>query len=282
MRFISVTKPGIIFGNLIAVLGGYFLASPHPANPLHLLWTLLGISFVIASGCVFNNVIDRDIDRLMERTKNRVLAKDELSLTAAISYATVLGLVGFAVLFFYTNLLTTMVTLAGYVGYAGIYSLFIKRRSILSTPIGAIAGAVPPVAGYCAVTNNIDTGAALAFLILFFWQMPHFYAIAIYRIKDFKAASLPVLPLRKTIYYTQIMMLVYILAFTVISLLPTLFGYMNYFYFTVALFLGLIWFILGISKLKSQDNKIWARKMFLFSIINLTLLCITITAVSLY
>ncbi|HEV2613301.1 MAG TPA: heme o synthase [Gammaproteobacteria bacterium] len=282
MRFISVTKPGIIFGNLIAVLGGYFLASPHPADFLYLLFTLLGISLVIASGCVFNNVIDRDIDRLMERTKNRVLAKDELSPAVALIYATLLGFAGFFVLNFYTNLLTVVVTAIGFVGYAGIYSLFIKRRSILSTPIGAIAGAVPPVAGYCAVTNNFDTGTILAFLILFFWQMPHFYAIAIYRIQDFKAAKLPVLPITKSIYYTQIMMLIYILVFTLVTLLPTFLGTMNYFYFCVALFLGLIWFILGLSTLKSQDNKIWARKMFLFSIINLTLLCMTIAGVSLY
>lgn len=283
MKFISVTKPGIIFGNLVAVLGGYFLASPHhPINLLYLLWTLLGISLVIASGCVFNNYIDRDIDRLMERTKNRVLAKDELSPTVALSYATLLGIIGFGILYLKTNLLTLLVTFIGFFGYAVIYSIFLKRRSVLSTPIGAIAGAVPPVAGYCAVTNQFDMGAVLAFLILFLWQMPHFYAITIYRIKDFAAASLPVLPLRKNIYYTQIMMLVYILLYTIITLLPTLYGYTNYLYFGMALFLGLIWFILGIAGLKTQDNKIWARKMFIFSIINLTLLCTTLVMVSLY
>jgi heme o synthase len=282
VKFISVTKPGIIFGNIIAVLGGYFLVSPHPANFLHLVWTLLGISFVIASGCVFNNVIDRDIDRLMERTKHRVLAKDELAPAIAISYAILLGIFGFEILFLKTNLLTVLISILGFLGYVVIYSLLIKRRSMLSTPIGAIAGAVPPVVGYCAVTNTFDMGAVLAFLILFLWQMPHFYAIAIYRIKDFKAASLPILPLRKNIYYTQIMMLVYILFYTTVTLLPTFLGYMNYFYFSIALFLGLLWFMLGISGLKTQDNKIWARKMFLFSIINLTVLCMTITAVSLY
>jgi len=286
VKFISVTKPGIIFGNLVAVLGGYFLASPHLShhaiNLLYLLWVLLGISFVIASGCVFNNYIDRDIDRLMERTKNRVLAKDELSPTVALSYATLLGIMGFGILYLKTNLLTVYITLIGFVGYAVIYSLVLKRRSVLSTPIGAIAGAVPPVAGYCAVTNQFDMGAVLAFLILFLWQMPHFYAITIYRIKDFAAASLPVLPLRKNIYYTQIMMLVYILAYTIITLLPTLLGYKNYLYFSIALFLGVIWFILGLSGLHTQDNKIWARKMFIFSIINLTLLCLTLVMVSLY
>jgi protoheme IX farnesyltransferase len=114
VRLISVTKPGIIFGNAVAVLGGYFLA-PHvqhiALDNFYLFWTLLGISFVIASGCVFNNYIDRDIDRLMERTKNRVLAKDELSPVVAISYAILLGLLGFGILFFYTNLLGFLFTL---------------------------------------------------------------------------------------------------------------------------------------------------------------------------
>jgi protoheme IX farnesyltransferase len=285
VRLISVTKPGIIFGNAVAVLGGYFLA-PHvqhiALDNFYLFWTLLGISFVIASGCVFNNYIDRDIDRLMERTKNRVLAKDELSPVVAISYAILLGLLGFGILFFYTNLLTVVISFIGFFIYAVIYSLFLKRRSILSTPIGAISGAVPPVAGYCAVTNNFDLGAVLAFLILFLWQMPHFYAIAIYRIKDFKAASLPVLPIRKDIRYTQIMMLVYISFFTLTTLLPTFFNYTGYFYSSVALCLGLIWLALGIKGFNIQDAKLWARKMFLFSIINLTLLCLTLVMVSLY
>jgi len=282
VKFLSVTKPGIIFGNLIAVLGGYFLASPHPIHPLTLLFTLLGISFVIASGCVFNNIIDRDIDRLMERTKNRVLAKDELSPSLAFIYAGLLGLIGFLILYFHTNLLTVIVATIGFVGYAVIYSLLLKRRSVFSTPIGAIAGAVPPVAGYCAAANQFDLGAVFAFLILFFWQMPHFYAIAIYRINDFKAAKLPVLPLTKNIRYTQISMMVYILLFTFITLLPTLFHYANYFYFIVALCFGMIWFALGIQDFNNQDKKRWARKMFLFSIINLTVLCLTLAMGSLY
>lgn len=282
MKFISVTKPGIIFGNLIAVLGGYFLASPDPVQLPTLVFTLLGISLVIASGCVFNNIIDRDIDRLMERTKNRVLAKDEISPVVAFIYAVVLGVIGFLVLYFYTNLLTVIITAVGYIGYAVIYSLLLKRRSILSTPIGAIAGAVPPVAGYCAITNQFDLGAVLAFLILFFWQMPHFYAIAIYRINDFKAAKLPVLPLRKNIRYTQISMMNYIVLFGLITLLPTLFHYANDFYFVVALCFGMMWFLLGIKDFNGQDKKRWARKMFLFSIINLTVLCLTLVMGSLY
>lgn len=282
MKFISVTKPGIIFGNLIAVLGGYFLASPHPIQFPTLLFTLLGVSLVIASGCVFNNIIDRDIDRIMERTKHRVLAKDELPIPLALLYATVLGILGFAVLLFKTNTLTVWVTGIGYVGYAVIYSVLLKRRSVLSTPIGAIAGAVPPVAGYCAITNQFDLGAVLAFLILFFWQMPHFYAIAIYRLEDFKAVSLPVLPLRKNIRYTQYAILIYIALFTLVTLLPTLFHYTNYLYFSLALCLGLTWFVLGVKNFNTHDKKRWARKIFLFSIINLTALCLTLVMVSLY
>lgn len=281
MRFISVTKPGIIFGNLIAVLGGYFLAAPHPANFIYLTWLLVGVSLVIASGCVFNNIIDRDIDRIMERTKNRVLARGELSIPIATIYALLLGIFGFGILFFKINPLTTYITFIGFFIYAVIYSLFLKRRSLLSTPIGAIAGAIPPVAGFCAVSNNLNLGALIIFAILLLWQIPHFYAIAIYRIEDFKAVSLPVLPLRKNIEYTKKAILFYILLFIPVTLLPTLYGYTGKIYFITALIVGLIWFILGLVKFNTEDNKIWARKIFLFSIINLTLLCVTIMATAL-
>ena len=274
MRFLSITKPGIIFGNAVTVLGGYFLGSQTHINVWLLLATLLGMSLIIASGCVFNNYIDRDIDRLMERTKDRVMVRGLISPNIAITYGFLLGVLGFTVLYLMTNPLTLIIAFIGLFIYVGSYSLWLKRRSTLGTVIGGIAGAVPPVAGYCAVTNRFDAGAIILFLILFFWQMPHFYAISIYRLKDFSAASIPILPLKKNIPYTKISMLIYIVAFIIVSVLPSLFGYAGYVYFATALCLGLIWFYLGLQGIRSQDNKVWSRKMFLFSIINITLLCL--------
>ncbi|MFN7097387.1 MAG: heme o synthase, partial [Gammaproteobacteria bacterium] len=191
MRFFSILKPGIIFGNIVTVTGGFFLGFQHHLNPWLLLITWLGMSLVIGSGCVINNFIDRDIDKLMERTKNRVLVLGLMSNQMALLYALGLGILGFAILLFGTNGLTTLVSFIGFFFYVVVYSLLLKRKSTWSTIVGSVAGAVPPVVGYCAVTNQFDIGAVLLFLILFFWQIPHFYAIAIYRLNDYKAASIP-------------------------------------------------------------------------------------------
>ncbi len=272
MKFFELTKPGIIFGNAVTVSGGFFLGSRAHFDFWTFLGTLIGMSFVVACGCVFNNIIDRDIDPLMQRTQNRPLVKGSITLTQAWIYAIILGLIGFSVFYFTTNLLALGVAAIGWFFYVVVYSLFWKRRSTLGTTIGGIAGAVPPVVGYCAATHQFNLAAVILFAILFFWQMPHFYAISIYRLKDFAAAGLPILPLQKSISYTKICILLYIMAFTMVAILPTLFGYIGWLYFSTALLLGLIWLGLGIKGLKTQEDHSWARKMFLFSILNITLL----------
>lgn len=272
MRFISVTKPGIIFGNIVTVSGGFFLASQSAINFWLLLITLIGMSLVIACGCVFNNYIDRDIDKLMERTKKRELVNGLMSGKTAIVYAIALGILGFLVLGLGTNLLTVSMAAIGLFFYVVVYTLWLKRRSIYGTIIGGIAGAVPPVVGYCAVTNNFNTGAILLFLILFVWQIPHFYAISIYRLEDFKAASIPILPVKKNIHYTKVSMLLYIVAFTAAAVMPSLFGYTGVVYFVVAFILGLVWFCMGLQGLFTKDDRTWARKIFLYSVILITVL----------
>lgn len=274
MRSLSIAKPGIIFGNVVTASGGYFLGSRGHIQLIGLLITLIGMGLIIACGCILNNYIDRDIDKLMERTKNRLSAQGLISGQRLIIYAILTGLLGIIVLWLGTNLLTLFIALIGLFGYVIIYSIWLKRTSTLGTEMGAIAGAVPPVVGYCAATNCFDLGAILVFAILFFWQMPHFYAISIYRLNDYKAASLPILPLKKSMLYTKIRMLIYTIAFVIACILPTLFGYEGYVYFVIALFLGLIWLYLAIQGFKTKDDVKWARKMFLFSIINITLLCI--------
>lgn len=263
----------MVRGNTITVLGGYFLALGHPFKPLLLLSTLLGMALIMAASCVFNNYIDRDIDRLMMRTRHRVLAQRHLAEHSAICYGLFLGLLGFSILYIQTNLLTVAVAFVGFFVYVFCYSLWLKRRSTWSTAIGAIAGAMPPLAGYCAVSNQLDMGAMLLFLLLFFWQIPHFYLISIYRLKDFTAASIPILPLKKSVHYTKISILVYIVVFTLISVLPSVFAYVGIVYFSGALGLGLLWLLLGIKGFNRQSDQVWSRKMFLFSILNITLLC---------
>jgi len=274
VRFFSITKPGIIFGNLITATGGFFLGSRGDI-PVSLLGaTLLGMALVVASGCVINNVVDRDIDSLMQRTCDRVLVKGEVSPGIALVYAFFLGLVGFLVLWFGTNPLCVAAAAVGWLVYVGVYTLALKRKSTWGTTLGGISGSVPPVVGYVAITNRLDLGALLLFLILFFWQMPHFYAISIYRLEDFKKAGIPILPVKKGLTYTKWAILAYIVAFTIIAVLPAFFGYAGWPYGVVALAIGLTWLYLAVANWKSDEIRIWARKLFLFSIMNITILCL--------
>ncbi|HZE86866.1 MAG TPA: heme o synthase [Methylomirabilota bacterium] len=271
-----LTKPGIIYGNAITVIAGFFLAAKGHPNFFLLLITLLGISFVIASACVLNNYIDRTIDEKMQRTKNRALVKKIIPVRNAIVYGSFLGFLGFFLLVFYTNFLTAFVAFIGFFFYVVMYSIW-KRRSIYGTIVGSVSGAVPPVVGYCAVINQFDIGALLLFLLLVFWQMPHFYAIAIFRADDYAAASIPVLPIKKGILTTKKHIVAYILAFLLTAISLTFFGYTSFLYLIVALGLSTTWFWFGVNGFKKTDNKRWARKMFGMSLLVLTLLSLMIT-----
>lgn len=273
-----ITKPGIIGGNAITVVAGFLLASRGDINWLLLFVTLAGLSLVVASGCVFNNYIDSDIDALMKRTKNRPMAQGRISHRSALVYASVLGLIGLGVLYFYTNFLAMAAALVGLFVYVVVYSLWLKRRSIYGTIIGSMSGAIPPVVGYLAVSNSIDPGAVILFFILALWQMPHSFAIAIYRLSDYINASIPVLPAEKGIYMTKVHMLIYVAFFVMASLALSVFGYAGQLYFYVMILFGLVWFLLCVKGffIKTTDNKNWARSMYLFSIIIIVMFCLAI------
>ncbi|MBG0838712.1 heme o synthase [Ectopseudomonas toyotomiensis] len=273
-QYLNLAKPGIVFGNLISVTGGFFLASRGDANLALYLATALGVSLVIASGCVFNNYIDRDIDQKMERTRNRVLAQGLVSPVHAIVYACVLGVAGVALLYAATNTLAVMLVLMGFVVYVGLYSLWLKRGSVYGTLVGSLSGAAPPVVGYCAVSNEFDAGAAILLLIFSLWQMPHSYAIAIFRFNDYQAANIPVLPVIKGISAAKRQIVLYIAAFVVATLMLTLSGYAGYSYFVVAALSGAYWLWMGVSGYKAVDDRVWARKLFTFSIISITMLSV--------
>src|SRR5579872_5387571 len=167
--YYHLAKPGIIYGNLLSVVAGFFLASKNHPNFGLLIALILGVSFIIGSGCVFNNCIDRDIDKKMMRTQKRSIPTGEIRVRNAIIYASILGFLGFFLLLRYTNVLTAVLGFIGYFFYIVVYG-YAKRHTVYSTIIGSISGAMPIVAGYTAVTNRIDTGAILLFLILAFWQ----------------------------------------------------------------------------------------------------------------
>ncbi|HHQ6539807.1 TPA: heme o synthase [Serratia fonticola] len=273
-QYLQVTKPGIIFGNLISVVGGFLLASKGSIDYPLFLSTLLGVSLVVASGCVFNNYIDRDIDKKMERTKNRVLVKGLIAPSVSLVYATLLGIAGFALLYIAANPLAMWLAVMGFVVYVGVYSLYMKRHSVYGTLIGSLSGAAPPVIGYCAVTNEFDAGALILLAIFSLWQMPHSYAIAIFRFKDYQAANIPVLPVVKGISVAKNHITLYILAFMIATLMLTLGGYAGYKYLIVAAAVSVWWLGMALRGYKAENDSVWARKLFVFSIVAITSLSV--------
>jgi heme o synthase len=268
-NYLLVAKPGIVFGNLISAAAGFFLASKGRVDVAALLATLIGISLVVASGCVFNNCVDRKIDRRMIRTRNRTLARGLMSLKIAVSYATILGIAGVALLCAATNLLAVVIVLAGLVIYVGVYSLYMKRNSAYSALIGSLAGATPPLAGYCAVTGHFDMGAVILLLIFSLWQMPHCYAIAVFRLDDYTAAAIPVLPVKQGTAAAKKHMVGYILLFMAATLMLTFGGYTGYSTFAVATVLGLSWMYMAWSGYKASDERLWAKRLFIFSLLTI-------------
>lgn len=279
-NYYRVTKPGIIYGNLVTVLGGFFLAthSMHRSVDVGLLLaTVLGISLVIAGSCVMNNIIDRDIDALMERTKNRELVLGVIKPRSAFIYGLVLILLGIAMLFFRTNPLTLLVALIGVFFYVVCYSLYAKRGGVFGTLVGSVSGAVPPVVGYLAVTNSLDAGAILLFLILSIWQMPHSYAIAIYRLEDYRKAKIPVLPVARGLMRTKIETLLYTLLFACATLALYSFGYAGKVYIVLMGAASLMWLFLSVQGFFQSNDRQWAKRMFIVSILIITLFSFAIS-----
>lgn len=251
--YLSLTKPGIVFGNAITCFGGFALASQRHFDFWLLFITLIGLCAIVAAGCVSNNYIDRYHDKKMQRTKNRALVTGLIAPQNALLFAMALVLLGSFVLLVYVNLLSLLVSLFGLFVYLVFYS-FLKYHSIHGTLIGSLAGAVPPVVGYCSVSNHFDLAALLLFLMIAMWQMPHFYAIAIYRLEDYVSAEIPVLPLKKGVLTTKIHMLSYIMMFTVISSILFVLGYVSNLYLIVVTLLGCTWLWLCIQEVSRHSN----------------------------
>ncbi len=273
-----LAKPGIIKGNLFSATAGFLLASNGNIDILQLLYTLAGIALVIASGCVVNNYIDIDIDRKMKRTERRALVTGEISKRSALVYGAVLGIVGLGILGALVNYITMLIGIAGFIFYVLIYGYF-KRKSVHGTLVGSISGSLPPVAGYVAVSGRIDAGAVLLFVALAAWQMPHFYAIAMYRSKDYKDASLPVLPVVSGKKPTIYQIIIYTVLFIVASMLLTVYGYTGVAYTAVVLGIGLWWLSIGLKGLKInlKDSDIWARSVFKSSLFVLIVFSVMIS-----
>lgn len=275
INYYLLTKPGILLGNLLTFASGFLLASKGVIDPQLFFMTLLGLTAIMASACVFNNYIDRHTDKKMERTKKRALAQGLISKNGALFFGTLLGVLGSAILFVGSNFLALSLAAIGFFVYVVLYS-FWKGHTIYGTAIGSIAGATPPVVGYSAFSNQLDLGAVLLFGIMVLWQMPHFFSIAIYHLRDYRQAAIPVLPLKKGVFRTKIQMAIYILGFIFMGFLLSYMNYTGYFYLIALLSSGFLWLGFCIGGFITSNDEQWGKVMFRLSLFAIVMLCLTI------
>lgn len=261
---------------MLTTIAGYFLAARYNFDFLLFISAIIGIMLIVAAACVFNNLIDRDIDIVMARTKNRVSLDNLYPPKIAFAYGFILTVIGFIILWLGTNLFSALLAMFGFLIYVGVYSLIFKRRSIHGTLIGALSGAVPPVVGYTAVTGQFDAIAVLLFLTLVIWQMPHFYAIAIYRFDDYKAANIRVRPVVCGFLDTKIHMICYATALLCITLFLGFAANLTIIYKIAMAICGTVFVVLCRQGFDTKDDIRWARKVFIFSIIEITVFSVSV------
>lgn len=274
--YLRLIKPGITLSNTMTGVAGFFLAASMVAFSFQaLIGAIVGIACIIASACVFNNVLDRDIDKKMKRTKKRDVSNGTISVPKALSYGTVLGIIGFVAILLLTNVLTFVLGIIAFIWYVAIYG-YAKRTTAYSTIIGSVAGALPPMAGYTALTGKIDGAAIILFLILFMWQIPHFYAIAMFRKADYKSAGLPVWSVVYGMKSVKKQILVSTILYALVAGSSYVFGYVHLVYLVLSTALSAYWLHQAISYYKKVDDEKWARKVFGASLLVLLAMCLLI------
>jgi protoheme IX farnesyltransferase len=237
-RYLELTKPKVVALITFTAIVGTLLASPGMPPLDALLWGNAGIALAAACAATLNHVLDRRIDEQMARTRGRPLPSGALSERHALTFAALLGVTAMALLAFLVNLLTAALTFASLIGYAVIYTVWLKRATSQNIVIGGAAGAAPPVLGWAAVTNSVDPNALLLFLIIFVWTPPHFWALAIARRDEYAKAGIPMLPVTHGLAYTRLQVLLYTVLLTVVTLMPFLTGMSGLLYLAVALVLN--------------------------------------------
>jgi protoheme IX farnesyltransferase len=262
--YIALTKPGIVVGNLIPMLGGFFLASQ---GKIETLWAaVIGLALVMGSACVWNNYFDRAADQKMERTQSRPLVRGDISERGVLWLGCLLGALGFLILAAWTPWSAVFFAVIGFAGYVVLYGIS-KYKTYHATLLGSIAGAMPVLVGYTAFAKRVDGAALILFAMMVLWQMPHFYAIAIRRLKDYQAASIPVLPAVRGIFVTKVQMVLYVIAFGAAASLLYVWGYAGVFYLWVVCALASGWTLLALLGLRREDDEKWAKEMFIFSLV---------------
>ena len=264
-NYYELCKPNVVLMMLITALVGSLLASKTLA-PLSLIaLAMIGIGLCASSAAAINQIIDRKVDANMNRTENRPIPLGEVSPVNASIFAFVLGSFGVLVLVLYVNALTAMLTLASLIGYAFIYTVYLKRATPQNIVIGGLAGAAPPLLGWTAVTNSIDPNALLLVLIIFAWTPPHFWALAIHRKDDYAKENIPMLPVTHGVPFTKLQIILYTIILILVSILPFVVLMSGIFYLTSALILGFIFLYYSVRLYLSSNNDL-AFPTFTYSI----------------
>lgn len=269
--FVELCKPKVVALMLLTMLVGMYLAVPG-AIPFNLVaFSLIGVGCAASSAAAINHLVDRRIDAIMHRTKKRPIAQGRVSTVQAVTFAAVLGALGLGILVVEVNTLTAVLTFATLIGYAGIYTGYLKRATPQNIVIGGLAGAAPPLLGWTAVTNQMDPQALLLVLIIFTWTPPHFWALAIYRYEDYKSAEIPMLPVTHGLPFTRLSIFLYTWLLLTVSLLPFVVGMSGVLYLSGASVLGFR-FLQWSWRMLRDDTPIIAMRTFRFSIVYLMLL----------
>lgn len=270
-RYYDLTKPKVVALILFTALVGMLLASPGMVPWQPLVFGLLGIGLASAAGAALNHVIDQRIDAVMERTCDRPLPSGEMDTPHAVVFALGLAAVAMLVLGTFVNALTALLTFAAFIGYAVIYTVYLKRRTPQNIVWGGLAGAAPPLLGWTAVTGEMHGDALLLLLLIFVWTPPHFWSLAIKRREEYARAGIPMLPVTHGVAFTKLQIVLYTIMLFTVSLLPFVTRMSGPFYLAGAVGLGL-GFLYHAVRLMRSDTDAYAMGTFGYSIIYLTAL----------
>lgn len=266
--YFELTKPKVVTLITFTAMVGMFLSTRSVVPWEILIFGSLGIALVAGAAAAINHLVDQRIDTIMARTQRRPLPRGQLDSRQVLLFASCIGVLGMIMLFAFTNVLCALLTFASLIGYAVVYTMYLKRATPQNIVIGGAAGAAPPLLGWIAVTGQVDPGALLLFLIIFAWTPPHFWALAIHRCADYAEAEVPMLPVTHGIAFTKLHILLYTILLLIITVLPYLIGMSGVLYLASALILGgrFLWYAWRLYR--ADDNKL-AMATFWFSIIYL-------------
>jgi protoheme IX farnesyltransferase len=269
--YLELCKPKVVALIVFTAIVGMLLAVPGLPPLDAVIFGTLGIGLASGSAAAINHVVDQKIDAIMGRTHNRPIPQGAMKSRDALIFALAIGAISMAILIMWVNVLTAALTFFSLIGYAVIYTMYLKRATPQNIVIGGAAGAAPPLLGWTAVTGSVDPGALLLFLIIFTWTPPHFWALAIHRADDYKKVGMPMLPVTHGKDYTRLQILLYTVLLFVVTLLPFSYGMSGWLYLVGALAMNLMFMVYAV-RLYRDDNEKLPMKTFGFSIVYLMIL----------